>query len=154
MKVVRSTELGVSAAKAWSETGKPRLLEYVARPMLMFRYIEPPAAPPRWEPGEYKAGLRVFGVVPFGTQVLGIEFPPTGDHVYQVRDNGRSELVRTWNHLVTIEAIDEGRCRYTDEVIVHAGLLTPVVWAFAWFLYRHRQRRWKRLVANGFDYDD
>ena len=33
-----------------------------------------------------------------------------------------------------------------------AGVLTPFIWLFAQLFYRHRQSRWRRLVANGFDY--
>ena len=51
-----------------------------------------------------------------------------------------------------MQALPDGRTRYTDSVEVRAGLLTPLVWAFATAFYRHRQRRWRRLVRRGFRY--
>lgn len=127
-------------------------MAYVAHPMLRFQYTEPAAPPEAWAPGEYTARLKAFGFLPLGEQVLVIEFPPVEGSAYRVRDNGRGKLARVWDHIVTIEPMSKGRCRYTDEVTVEAGVLTPIVWAFAWMFYRHRQRRWEKLVATGFDY--
>jgi hypothetical protein len=45
-----------------------------------------------------------------------------------------------------------GMTRYTDEVEIHAGLLTVPAWLFALAFYGHRQRRLNRLVAAGFAY--
>ena len=50
-----------------------------------------------------------------------------------------------------VQPTADGRTRYSDEVLIEAGLLTCFVWAFAQWFYRHRQRRWRhvaqRLVA-------
>jgi hypothetical protein len=35
----------------------------------------------------------------------------------------------------------------TDRIELHAGLLTPAVWLFAFMFYRYRHRRWRRLIA-------
>ena len=64
----------------------------------------------------------------------------------------RGALIRRWDHLITIEPAGPRRTRYTDWVEAEAGLLTPLVWAFARVFYAHRQRRWQRLVAHGFRY--
>jgi hypothetical protein len=42
--------------------------------------------------------------------------------------------------------------RYTDQVEIHAGLLTVPAWLFAQAFYLHRQRRLNRLVATDFTY--
>jgi hypothetical protein len=39
-----------------------------------------------------------------------------------------------------------------DTVEVRAGVLTPFIWLFAQLFYRHRQRRWRALVARRFAY--
>jgi hypothetical protein len=31
---------------------------------------------------------------------------------------------------------------------IACGFLTLPVWAFAWLFYRHRQRRWKKLLRH------
>jgi len=46
-----------------------------------------------------------------------------------------------------VEALPANRSRYTDRVEISAGLLIPGVLLFESLLYRARQRRWKRLLA-------
>jgi len=38
----------------------------------------------------------------------------------------------------------------TDRVHIDAGMLTPLVAAFARLFYAHRQKRWRALAKNGF----
>jgi hypothetical protein len=59
---------------------------------------------------------------------------------------------RRWDHWIAIEPERRGT-RYTDTVHIDAGLLTPLIVAFARIFYRHRQRRWRRLAKSGFAYD-
>lgn len=47
---------------------------------------------------------------------------------------------------LSVEAVDQVRCHYSDVVDIEAGALTPVVAAFAALFYRYRQRRWRRLA--------
>ena len=58
--------------------------------------------------------------------------------------------VERWDHLITIAPDGPSRTRYRDTVDIEAGLLTPFVWLFAQFFYRHRQRRWRALAQTGF----
>ena len=51
-----------------------------------------------------------------------------------------------WDHRVREPPLGEGRCRYFDEVEIEAGPLTAVVWLFARWFYRHRQRRWQAVA--------
>jgi hypothetical protein len=54
--------------------------------------------------------------------------------------------IRLWEHRISVEPLGEVRCRYTDDLVIDAGGLTPAVMAFANLFYRHRQRRWRRLA--------
>jgi hypothetical protein len=60
-------------------------------------------------------------------------------------------VVRRWDHLIRVEPADGGRTRYSDTIEVEAGALTPLVWLFAKLFYRHRQRRWRTIVAEARD---
>lgn len=150
MLIRRSTILDVSAERAWAVVRRPDLLEHVARPLQGFEPVDPPRWPATWVDGRYKVRLRMFGIVPMGEQWIVIETLAARPGTYRLRDNGHGDLVRRWDHLITIEPASADRCRYTDEVEVRAGLLTPFVAAFAWVFYRHRQRRWRGLVASDF----
>jgi len=155
MLVERSTHLPCPAERCHEEVLTIRLLRYVTSPLLRFEPVDPPVLPERWADGAHRVSMRVFGVIPFGRQVIDISrhdsSRETGHFRAELRDNGRGTLIAMWDHRITIEAEGTG-CRYTDRVEVRAGLLTPLVWLFAWFFYRHRQKRWRALVGHGFDY--
>jgi hypothetical protein len=60
-------------------------------------------------------------------------------------EHGR--LTRVWNHRLQIVPIDSRAVVYTDAIEIQAGGMTVFIWLFAHVFYRHRQRRWKRLLA-------
>ena len=145
-----SSFLPIPPALAWEQVQSPQLLQHLAAPLLTF-HPRDGKFPQKWEPGEYRAGLRLYGLLPVGEQVIGIEYPadgaPTGGYV--LRDNGRGGLVTRWDHLMLI-APEQGGTRYTDRVEIEAGKVTGLAAAFARHFYRHRQRRWKQLIARDF----
>lgn len=154
MIVDLSTRLDAPIARVWDELQTTRLLVHVAAPMVHFTPLEPAALPERWSEGRYRVRMKVFGVLPSGTQVIAIskaESQEGGARRFTLRDNGSGDLAKTWDHVITLQELPDGATMYRDRVEVRAGLLTPVVWLFAQVFYRHRQRRWRRLVARGFD---
>jgi hypothetical protein len=48
--------------------------------------------------------------------------------------------------VISIKPRDDSRSLYRDTIEIDAGILTFVVWAWANWLYRHRQRRWRALA--------
>ena len=153
MKTVElETTLNAAPDRVWEELKKPELLLHIAAGVLSFRPIKPPAFPPRWTPGEYEVAMLWKGFLPVGRQMIVIEYPEPKDGARFVRDNGRGGLIRTWDHLITVAPLDDGRTRYVDRVRIEAGALTPFVVLFAERFYRHRQKRWRELAENDFDY--
>lgn len=155
MLIDRTCLLPCSPQRCFAEVQTTQLLRYVANPLIGFYAIDPPTFPERWSEGKYKVGLRILGCIPIGSQVIQISQGELSDDEtgfrVQLRDNGHSALVARWDHRITIESAPGG-CRYTDKVDIQAGIFTPLVWAFAWVLFRHRQRRWQRLVRQDFEY--
>lgn len=156
MNVTLSTDLDAPAARVWREVRTPRLLRYVAAPLQTFEPVQPPAWPEEWHAGAYEVRLRLLGVLPLGAHWIVISFPAgeetPGREGFELHDRGHGRLARTWNHRITVQALPDGRTRYSDRVDVRAGPLTPLVWLFAQVFYRHRQRRWRRLVRRHFQY--
>lgn len=152
MRVAMSTVLDTSAEEVWAEVQTSRLLNYVAWPLLTFAPIGSDRLPTVWENGTYPVRLRAFGIVPLGKQRIVTTKPAIGPTCYQIRDNGSGDLTSRWDHVITIEPLGSKRCRYTDEVEVQAGVLTPFVWSFGLLFYAHRQRRWRKLVKRNFIY--
>jgi hypothetical protein len=147
----RSIILDVQAERAWAMVRRPRLLQHISHPLQVFEFLEPTTLPEVWTDGSYKVRCRMFGIIPTGEQWIVISTVEAGPALYALRDNGHGDLAQRWDHLITIRPLAADRCRYTDEIEVRAGLLTPFVAAFAWVFYRHRQRRWRQLVAANFE---
>jgi hypothetical protein len=150
--------LNCSPERAWQEVQTSRLLAYITAPLVVFEPVDPPALPECWAEERYLVRMRLFGLIPFGSQWIVITKPvvdPTlGRRHYELRDNGHGEVIATWDHRIIMRETEEGRTHYTDRVTIRAGLLTPFIWAYASLFYRYRQYRWRRLVENGFAYKD
>ncbi len=67
---------------------------------------------------------------------------------YEIQSRERDPLVARWDHLVSIKPLDNSRSIYRDTIDIDAGTLTFVVWAWANWFYRHRQRRWRALAKS------
>jgi len=145
-----STRFEASPDQVWEALQKPRLLQFVARPILHFTPIDPPQFPERWTPRDYTVRMWFLGVLPVGRQIIGLSHPPAEGDERLIRDNGRSAIIKRWDHLISI-APEDGGTRYTDRVEIEAGLFTPFIVAFAQVFYRHRQRRWRHLIAKDFN---
>jgi len=150
MHVDLSTTLTCTYDQAIGEVQTTRLLQYVAHPLVRFSPVGKDAFPLVWTVGTHWVNLWLFGVLPLGRQAIVISFPPVASG-FALRDAGHSALIATWDHRITIEHGNSGVV-YRDHVTVRAGILTPAVWLFAQIFYRHRQRRWRKLVKSGFDY--
>ena len=152
MRFVRSTDLDCPPAEAIQHVRTPRLFEYVAAPWIRIEPVDPPQLPDEWEPGRYLVRMRLFGLLPLGTQWIGIRaVEQRGDRLL-VHDQGNGALARVWDHRIEISPTADGGTRYCDRVTVEAGWRTPFVGWFAKRFFAHRQRRWQRLVRTKFDY--
>jgi hypothetical protein len=103
----------------------------------------------RW-PEEFHDGqeidtrIVVFHLIPaWGRQLHLIH---VDDERREVLSWERGGFIRLWIHRIRVEPENTVRCRYTDEVRIQAGLLTPAVWAFAHLYCRYRQIRLRRLI--------
>lgn len=153
MKLRLSTILDCPVDEAFGRVKAPALLRHVAHPLVVFTPIEPAEFPQVWEAGDYRVGMKILGLIPFGEQTIGIRLEPTRQHPgqsYEILDDGHSKLIPRWHHRIRLEATSDGKTLYTDELDLEAGILTKAVWLFAAIFYRYRQHRWKQLVQKRF----
>lgn len=145
MQATIHSTIRTDSATMWRELRKPASLRYVASPILSFQPVDGRALPDWWEESEtYIVKLSLFDMFPLGKHRITVIRIDEAAMEMLTHESGM--LTRTWNHLLQIRAIDVGAVEYTDSVEIRAGLLTPLVWLFAQFFYRHRQRRWKVLL--------
>ncbi|MEL6738897.1 MAG: hypothetical protein AAFO28_08220 [Pseudomonadota bacterium] len=145
-----TSTLECSADEAWERVATSALLNHITAPLIRFSPQGSPF-PTVWQPGEYRAWMWLFGIVPIGWQAIVISFPPASGETRFVRDNGYGPLIKRWDHWIEIAPGEApGTTRYTDRVTIEAGLLTPIIAGFARVFYAHRQRRWRALARSGF----
>jgi hypothetical protein len=154
MRVFVASVLPCDADRAWAEVQKSALLLEVTRPLVAIRPVPGEALPERWSAtATLRCRSYLFGLIPLGTRTVFFERIDPAAREIQTRE--RDPLVRRWDHIIRVEPLGDGRCRYSDEIEVEAGLLTPLVWLFTRAFYGHRQRRWqavaKRLRAGPGD---
>ena len=153
MRVKLTTTFPAPPERVWEEVQTSRLLEYLAAPLVRFRAEKPAQLPTTWEDESYQVQMFLFGWLPAGRQTINIS-RSVSNSARVLRDNGSGQLATVWDHTIRLTPGSSGGTEYTDIVEVRAGILTPIVWAFAQIFYRHRQRRWRALVARGFAYGD
>ncbi len=98
-----------------------------------------------WREGEtFRFKLKIFCFLSLGAHtILVIKFDEQSFVMYTEEGN---KAVPCWNHTITLEKIDAPSSRYTDEVELYAGWKTLVVSWWSRMFYRHRQRKWKKLL--------
>jgi hypothetical protein len=145
MRVYVACVLNCPPDRVWNEVQKSALLREVCRPLIRFAPVDPPQFPDTWiEGGTIRCRSFLFGFIPLGTRTLFAERIDQAAHEIQSRE--RDPLIRRWDHLIRVRPADGGRTRYSDEIVIEAGMITPLVWSFAQWFYRHRQRRWHRVA--------
>ena len=141
-----STIMRTNEDKMWQELQKVSSLMYVASPILKFRSQTGYSLPDKWILGrEYKLRISAFGIIPLGDHI--IRLVELNKETKRIVSNEHGMLTRVWNHTITYYAIGEQTIKYTDEINIEAGMTTLWIWLFAHIFYRHRQRRWKELLA-------
>jgi hypothetical protein len=139
-----STPLNCSAAKAWNEVSKSSLLLHVIWPLVRVIPVGGPF-PERWSEGlTVQCKLFLFGFIPTGVHTIYIE--EIDQKNYQIKSREHDPLITRWDHLISIKPLDDNQSIYRDTIDIDAGSLTLVVWAWANWFYRHRQRRWRALA--------
>jgi ligand-binding SRPBCC domain-containing protein len=138
-KVTLTTELPIPAETAGAIARKPELMKYVLGPLLHVYRLD---VPDRVDVGtQGSARFWLFGIIPGWTHHLTVkQLDPT-----EIFTNEYGGPVRTWNHRLTFEPIDDDSCRYTDEIETDDGWRGAPTRLFIRLMFRHRHRRWHRL---------
>jgi hypothetical protein len=143
LRIEPTAELEAPADAVWNALRKSETLRYVARPLLCFEGDLPRRWPVRGGVVRVERMLLLCVVPAWGHE---LRFVRVDDEGYEMLTNEGGGPRKEWNHRIRVEPLSERLCRYTDEVEVRAGVLTPLVWCFAQLFYRHRQMRWRGLA--------
>lgn len=145
MKVTVRSVFDCPPEFVWDRVQTSAAFLEVIRPLMRVEPVDGTPLPERWaERTSVSVRMYLFGFLPLGRHT--IRHADIDPHGRQIRSKESGTLVRSWCHDITVADADRGRALYSDEVEIRAGLLTLPVWVFAWLFYRHRQRRWKKLI--------
>ena len=138
-----TTRLPVRAEVAWDAVKRTDTLRYVTRGLLGFRTEG--GTPERLAEGDtHRLRLLFFGVLPAWRHEIHVM--RVDEQAREIRTEERGGPVRDWRHRITVDDEGWGCTRYTDELDISAGALTPLVRLYAQLFYRYRQARWRRLA--------
>ena len=146
MKVKISTIIGTQEKQIWNKLQNISSLMHVSSPLLKFKPLTGRHLPEKWNIGEeYQLNLSFLGIIPLGKHF--IELIEINSEKNEIISNEHGFLTKTWNHRIKIEPINDNSIKYTDEIEIKAGVLTLSIWLFAHVFYRHRQKKWKKLLS-------
>lgn len=141
-----STELGCTEDELWSRLIQPKVLQFLANPVLSFIPCDGSDFEKEWTVGKkYRMKLYLLKLLPLGMHQIELIVMDKLKNQIVARESDR--IARVWNHTIRFKTIGKNRLHYTDEIEIRAGLFTPVLWVFAHIFYRHRQRRWGKLMT-------
>lgn len=139
-----SSVFPASPDEIWERLTRVETLQYIAAPFASFS-PEDPAKEMVWREGETsKFHLRILGFLSVGAHTIQVRRFDRA--AYTIETHEGNKTVPIWNHRITISQVGKSTSRYTDEVELGVGWLTGVVYIWSNMFYRHRQRRWVRLL--------
>lgn len=151
MHVTKTSLLEAPPEWVWENVLSPAAMQRMSEPLVSLEPEDPAGFPQRWEDGEtYEARVKLFGLVPVGTQTIAprrvAEDDEPGQAFYRFEDDGHGTMFPTWNHVQTVRETSDGRTAYTDDIEFGAGLFTPLVYPIVELFVGHRHRRWREMV--------
>lgn len=143
MTITRNAVLDAPADLVFRAVCTPQAFRRVTRGVLRFPVIATRSH--AWQEGETVVGWTwLFGVIPFNKHHLTVSRIDSDERVLSSDEHGG--VVRAWQHDIIVKPVTTDSCRYTDRVVINAGIMTVPVAAYAWWFYWVRQRRWVRLA--------
>jgi ligand-binding SRPBCC domain-containing protein len=128
----------------WPLLTRVETLRYIAFPYAVFISADGMKRT-EWREGEtLRFRLRVFGFLPLGIHTIRVA--EMNRDTYTIRSQESNHFVPVWNHTITLKPYGENATEYTDTIELGAGRLTEIVAPWSRSFYRHRQRKWRKLL--------
>lgn len=151
MRILLKLILDCTPDAAWTAIRSPEVFRAVSAPFLRFDSLEPDGFPGSWSAGEHPVSVRVLGLIPAGEQIIRISFPEGRAGVRAVRDTGGAvsgplTVITRWDHTMAVSSARGDRTLYRDQLVVEAGVLTPLLWIAFWAFWQWRAAGLRRFA--------
>lgn len=129
----------------WALLTKVETLQYIAASYATFSPVNKDEHM-IWQEGTVaRFRLRLFGFIPMGVHTIQVDKFDKSSYSVQTIEGNRT--VPVWKHKIVLARKDDFSTHYTDEVELGAGCLTGFVYLWSKAFYRHRQRKWIKLLS-------
>ena len=146
MKVHVESVLDCPAPEVWNELLNSSSFVHIIKPLVYTKPVSPSRYPDRWYEGlELVIKPYLFSFLPMSKKTILIEKVDHDSLFMQTREF--DAMVKVWDHAISVKSHGNNQSKYSDTIEIKAGILTPLVWLFAKWFYRHRQNRWKDLAS-------
>jgi hypothetical protein len=141
--VTVASKFPASIDEIWEQLQKLATLQYIASPYANFCPVGNTEL--TWkEGGFFEFDLKLFSFIPMGIHTIKIlQFDKSALSIYTIESN---KHVPVWNHRISLNRISDELTHYVDEVEISAGWKTPFVFIWSKAFYKHRQKKWLRLL--------
>ena len=144
--VLKKSIFPASQEVIWRKLQQLCTLQYIAAPFASFTPLKN-TEDLLWREGEtFHFRFKLFSLLPLGTHTIHVlSFDNSS---YEIYTNETNTHVPVWNHRIYLKFIDDHITEYTDEVEIYAGWKTIFVYTWAKLFYRHRQRKWIKMLKS------
>ena len=138
-----ATILPASIDTIWENLQQIKTLQYIAAPYAYFKSVGNRGM--EWKEGEISQFyLKVFGFLPLGVHT--IKVVKLNRKTLEIFTNESNRHVPVWNHRILLKEINDNSSHYIDEIEIGAGWKTHFIVLWSLLFYKHRQRKWIRLL--------
>jgi len=137
--------LPANTERVWELAIRLKTLQYIARPLLSFKPLDPLPGAVYGASVSCRFSLRFLGFFPLGMHRILILSCDKQEGMIRSFEHG--SLARQWNHTIRLAPAKDGQTQYVDILEIEGAWgMTWLITAFAWLFYKHRQRRWVKLL--------
>ncbi|MDO4702463.1 hypothetical protein [Tannerella sp.] len=139
-----ASHIGMDVERAWELLKTSALLKFITKGKVTFKPIGG-KFPELWTQGStVKTKMLLYGWLPFGG-VHTLYFERIDEQQKVLATQESDAVCKVWNHSIFIEKAENNSIRYTDEIIIYAGIFSKIVALWAKQFYIYRQKRWKKI---------
>lgn len=145
MRVTVKSRLPANAEQVWELVKKSHTTAYVCKGMIGYKNAAD--WPEEWVAGNtVDTELLLLGKLNLGAHQINIV--ARDEQAKTIHTEESSASIKRWDHEMRVSNGNNQHCCYQDSIEIDAGLLTPVIVAYANIYYRYRHRRWLKLLAS------
>ena len=129
----------------WRRIQNVSSLVEICKPLVSFKSYSG-EIPSKWDISKiYQFKLSMYQIFPSLKHTICIH--SMNSDSYEVISAEYNKVVTIWNHIISMQKLGDNKVTYTDVVDIYAGKLTYVVALWAIHFYKHRQKKWKKLMC-------